>query len=498
MEKIIITSPITKKVIKEIEPADTEEILEKMKRAKEAFLLWKNKTVKQRLRTMKNLRNIMVESLDRIVEDLAVATGKTDMDILTGDVMTCLETIKYYQKHAKKILAPKRREGGILFLGSKFYVQHHPIGVVAIFSPWNFPLQLSLIPVITALISGNAVMLKPSEVTPTVGDMVKDLCQKAGVPTELVQVIHGAKETGQKLIQAKPDKIFFTGSVAAGKSIMKAASENLIPIELELGGKDPMIVFADANFERAVKGAVYGAFTNAGQVCVSVERLYVERPIYNTFVDAVKEEVKKIKVGFGKEADVGGMISMNQIPIIDAQIQNALDNGANLVSELKKDDRFYYPVILKDVNHTMDIMREETFGPVLPIMPFDKEEEVIELANDSEYGLNSSVWTRNIRKARRVASQINAGSCAVNDVIKNITNPSMPFGGEKHSGFGRYHGPEGLYSFSRQQSLMVHSGRGKKELNWFPYNTTIYNIVRKMMLMLYADKTLKKVRNLMK
>ena len=483
-------APATGNPIAGYQMADAEQITTAMSKARQAFSSWQQTPLSQRLGYLKKMRNLIIADSERIVAILVEATGKAHLEALAGDIFTCVASIKYYEKNAGKILRRQRRSGHLLFPKSKFYVEYAPIGVVAIFSPWNYPLQLAVIPIITALVAGNTVILKPSEVTPSVGALVQELCRQIDLPDGVVQVLQGDKSVGQALIQARPDKIFFTGSAATGKKVMAAAAEQLIPIELELGGKDPMIVFADANFERAVQGAVYGALSNAGQACVSVERLYVHETIHDRFVEAVCHETAKVIVGQGINADIGCLTNPPQRQIIDSHIDDALDKGAQLATERRVEANFYYPLVVTKVNHSMRIMQEETFGPVLPIMPFSTEAEVIALANDSVYGLNASIWTRDLAKGERVARQLITGNCAINDVIKNIGNPHMPFGGEKQSGFGRYHGPEGLYSFSRQKAVMCNRGTDKRELNWFPYNHKGYRLVNTLIQVMYSNQSL--------
>lgn len=491
MEKFTAVSPVTGETIASYPMATPGEIADAMQRARRAFAAWHKTTVAQRLSYVSAMKKILVDELDETVAMITLATGKVDVDALTGDIFTCVDMIRYYEKHAAKILHAQKRRRHLLFPGSKFHVEYSPIGVVAIFSPWNYPLQLALVPAISALIAGNTVLVKPSEITPTVGDWLAQVCRRVAMPVDVLQVVQGDGRVGEEIIRARPDKIFFTGSVATGKKIMRAAAEHLIPVELELGGKDAMIVFEDANFDRAVNGAVYGAFSNAGQVCVSVERLYVQETIYPKFMEALVAATGKVKVGKGAEADVGAITNPLQKQIVDRHIDDALAKGAQLATPRKCQGNYHYPVILKDVNHDMQAMRQETFGPLLSVMPFKTEEEAIALANDSDYGLNASVWTRDIHKGREVAGRIIAGSCAVNDVIKNIGNPDMPFGGEKQSGFGRYHGPEGLLCFSRQKSVMVNSGTRKKELNWFPYNSRLYRMIKALLGLLHGG-TLRK------
>jgi len=486
-EEIQAVSPVTGEVIARYAPASEEEVRRAVERGRAAFAGWSVTPIPERVRLLGRLRGLLVQGIDEHVARIAAATGKPHVEALAGDLLTCVDFIRYHEAHAAEHLAPEPRPGGLLFGLSKFHVEYSPIGVVAVFSPWNYPLQLALIPTVTALAAGNTVVLKPSEITPTVGELIGGLCREAGFPADVVQIVQGGPAVGRALIAARPDKIFFTGSVATGREVMRAAAEQLIPLELELGGKDPMIVFADANLERAVRGAVYGAFANAGQACVSVERLYVERPIYERFVQRAAEEAAKLRVGSGLEADIGPIISAAQLDKIEAHLADAVERGARVVGQKRVDGRRFHPLVLRDADHTMRVMREETFGPLLPVMPFDGEEQAVTLANDSDYGLSGSVWTRDLERGRRVAGRLVCGSCAVNDVIKNISNPHVPFGGERQSGFGRYHGPEGLRAFSRVRSVMVSGGMLPREINWFPYGRAAYNALKLLIQAGYGE-----------
>jgi acyl-CoA reductase-like NAD-dependent aldehyde dehydrogenase len=473
-----------------IREATAEEVAAAVERGRAAFATWGRTTVRERVERLARLSAALIDDMDGVVDAISRATGKLRLDALTADVMTCAEALCYTVEHAERVLAPERRPAPLLFGLSRFHVEYAPLGVVAVLSPWNYPLQLALLPMVSALAAGDCVVLKPSEVTPFVGPLILALCARAGLADGVVQVVQGGPSVGRALIAARPDKVFFTGSVATGKKVMAAAAEHLIPVELELGGKDPMMVFADANLERAVAGAVWGAFTNAGQACIAVERVYVERPIYERFVAAATEATLRLRVGAGDGADVGPIINPAQIAVIDAHLDDALARGARLTTPRRRDGRLYHPVVLRDVDHSMRVMTEETFGPVMPVMPFDTEADAVALANDSIYGLNASVWTRDLERGRRVARAVVAGSCAVNDVLKNASNPYMPFGGERQSGLGRYHGPEGLRAFASQRSIMVNAGRARSEPNWFPYTPTAHAAVRAMIHLLHDGRPL--------
>ncbi len=438
------------------------------KEAKEAFRSWSIRPIEERINYLKRLRFHIVDHIDELVDIIIKDTGKVKVDALTADILTTLDGIKHIEKHAKRALG-KKMPTPIFLLGKSSYVEYKPKGVVLVISPWNFPLQLSMIPVISAVVGGNTVILKPSEVTPLVGRAREEIFKDAGFPPNVVQVLHGGKDISAALVKGRPDYIFFTGLVMTGKIIQEQAARELIPTTLELGGKDPMIVFADAPIDRAIGGAIWGASNNAGQVCMSVERLYVERSIYNQFLEKLVEEVRNLKVG----DDIGFMISPAQVGIVRSHVEDALSKGAKLLTGKAPDKwgqgTFIHPMVMVDLTPYMQIMNEETFGVVLPVIPFDTEDEVIQQANNSAYGLNASVWSKDIERAQRVASRLNSGGVAINDVIIIIANSYLPFGGEKLSGIGRYHGDIGLQTFCHQTSVMVDKGKRHREVNWFPY-----------------------------
>jgi len=480
------TSPIDGAPLGDVPCATPEEVRAAVERGRRAAEGWGRTPLAERLRRLGSLRTVIMSDLDAVVARITAATGKPDLEALTGDVLTTLDTIAYLEAHAAEVLASEPRPGHRLAPRSEFRVDYEPLGVVGIIAPWNYPLQLAMLPLVTALAAGNAVVLKPSELVPTVGVLIGELCDRAGLPPGVVQVVQGGPAVGEALVAARPDKLFFTGSVPTGKKIVAAAAEHLVPLELELGGKDPMLVFADAPFERAVNGAVYGAFVNAGQACVSVERVYVEAAIYERFVAAVTEATLKLRVGSGRAVELGPLIRPAQCDWVEAHVDDALQQGARLTTPRERVGNRLGPLVLRDVTHAMRVMTEETFGPVLPIMPFRTEAEAIELANATRYGLNASVWTRDQARAERVVRALVVGSCAVNDVLKNIANPHLPFGGERESGWGRYHGPEGLRAFSRTKAVMLNDGAASTEMNWFPFRPVNYEIVKSLMLASYS------------
>jgi len=457
--------------------------------ARKAAKDWRELPMTERLGRIRSFRGRVVDELDTITETVKTDTGKPSVETLMNDVLPVLETASYLENRAVSILRTEKRRSPFLYPRSRFYVEHHPHGVVLVLAPWNFPFQLALIPALSALVAGNAVVIKVSERTPAMGPLLQNLFMKAEFPKNIVQVVTGGPEEGEALVRSGPDMVFLTGGTTTGRSVMRLAAERLIPLVLELGGKDPMIVFPDAPFHRAVEAAVYGAFVNAGQVCVSVERVYVHKDLFDRFAEALVHRTAGVRLGSDEDADVGPLITEGHADRFRELIQDALDKGARALTPVSIQGRRAEPIILTGVNSQMRLWDEEAFGPVLLLSPFDSEEDAVRLANGTPYGLNASVWTMDLLKGRRVSSQLESGNVAVNDVIKNIGNPHTPFGGVKASGLGVSHGPEGLRSFCRPMAVMVNRGRWKREPNWFPYGPKRRRDLKTMLALLYSDKS---------
>ena len=438
-------------------------------RARAAAGPWAALTYGERARHLLRVRDRLLDRAEEIVEIICAETGKQRAEAVTTELMAVCETIGWYAKNGAKVLAPQPVNAGVM-AHKKAWKRFEPMGVIGVISPWNYPFTLSMTQVITALFAGNSVVLKPSEVTPTVGLAIGELFEDDDWG-DLVQVVTGGGATGEALVRSGVDKIVFTGSVRTGKRVMAAAADSLTPVLLELGGKDPMIVCADADIERAAKGAVWGAFQNSGQTCMSVERVYVADAVYDEFVERVLAEVATIRQDDSGNGDIGSMTFEPQVGIVERHVADAVDKGATVLAGGRRSERpglWYPPTVLVDVDHSMEVMTEETFGPVLPIQRVRDGEEGLRLANDSPYGLNSSVWTEDRDRGVSIANRLQAGNVCINDCIVSYAVTGLPFGGVKESGIGRVHGPEGLREFTTVKAVLGQKVRTPRELWWFP------------------------------
>ena len=499
--KIKVVNPATLEEISEfvVQPAD--EVNAAVERAREAQKAWGKLSVKDRTRHLLKVRDYILDNMDRITEVISSETGKPRSDALGADVFVVCDLIGYYAKKAHKVLAPRKVESGIL-VHKRGWITYMPRGVVGVISPWNFPFNLTMGPVLTALTAGNTVVLKPSEVTTLTGLETGKCFSELGEFSDIVQVVTGDGSTGAALCESSVDMIAFTGSVATGKKIAMECAKTLKPVLLELGGKDPMIVCKDADIERAASGAVWGAFNNAGQVCMSVERVYVEEPIYDAFVERVVKLTNRLKQGLSDEpgVDVGSMTFPKQIEIVEDHVEDARAKGATILTGGKRNEKykgyFYEPTVLTDVTTDMKILTDETFGPVMPIVKVKDTGEALRLANDSVYGLNSSVWSKDKEKARHIAQDLEAGACVINDVIVSYAMADLPFGGVKESGIGRTHGEEGLIGMSHIKAIAEDRSGTKREQTWFPYHPKTYGVMKKALRAMYYRGAAKKLKGL--
>ncbi len=443
---------------------------------------WSKRTLAQRIEVMQVFADLLIERSAELCALLSLECGKPESEAYIAEVLTAIDLTRYYAKLAPKLLRRKYIPLHLLIHRTS-YVHYTPKGVIGIIAPWNFPFIIPFGDVIIALMTGNGVVVKPSEETPLVALKGLELLLEAGVPEGLVEVVCGWGPTGAALCTSGVDKVVFTGSVATGKRVAVACAEQLIPVTLELGGKAPAVVLPSANVERAARGLVYGAYVNSGQICVSVERVYVHRSMHDELVGRIVERVNKLRHGDPQadEVDVGCVISSNQIAIAQRQIAQAVEAGAQVAAGGKTPDmpgQFFEPTVLTGVNNQMDVARTETFGPLMPIIVYDTVEEAIELANDTHLGLMAYVFAGTAAEGRAVAEQIEAGTVMVNDVLTTYAAPETPWRGMKKSGLGVVHGDGGMLAMC--EARHVHSQwvpHLSNEIWWYPIRDGFYDFV---------------------
>lgn len=445
----------------------------------------------QRLEVIKKLKKVLFEKRYKVLETIQKESFKTSTDILTSEVFGPIDFLNFVIKNAKRSLEDKEVPTPIALMGKKSYIWHEPLGTCLSIVPWNYPFFNPVIHAATSFVCGNATIIKPSEVTPMKG-LLEEVFTEAGLKENWVQIVYGDGKVGSALIDTYPDKIFFVGSVETGKKVMAQASKNLIPVELELGGKDPMIVFEDANINRATSGALWGGLTASGQSCTSVERLMVHESIYEAFKNLLIKKANEIQVGDGPDPDyeIGPMVTDFQVKIVRDHLEDALNKGATLLTgkDWDRTSRFVPPLILEGVTKDMVVFGEETFGPIIPIFKFSTEEEALKMANDSEYGLSASIWSEDLERCKRVARGIKTGNISINNVMLTEGNANLPFGGCKLSGFGRFKGEAGFESFSLSKSVLIDKNSKNIETHWYPYDQTKHNMFKELINSFYSGE----------
>jgi len=476
--EIISYDPATGEEIGRAPLAGGRDVRDALKRARAAQPAWAGLSFRERGQVILRARKIVLAQLEEIGRLISRETGKPVAEAISMEIIPTLDLMHYFAHSTERLLRPQKIDiGNYGLMGRSSQVIYKPLGVVGIISPWNFPWATPLDEVVMSLMAGNAVVLKPSELTPLSALKIGEIFKQALLPTGLLEIVTGDGTTGAALTEAGTDKIMFTGSVETGKRVAESAARHLTPTVLELGGKDPMIVLADANLQSAARAAIWGAFCNAGQACASVERCYVHESIATEFIDLVVKETRALKQDKATESniDVGAMSNEKQVRIVEEHIADASSRGARVLTGGRRTQNlsglFYEPTVITEVDHSMDLMRNETFGPVLPIMTFKTDDEAIRLANDSIYGLTASVFTSNMRRGRRLAEQIEAGTVMVNEVVYTHAVAQTPWGGVKQSGYGRTHGRLGLLELVTPQHIHVNRVPLVPDVWWFPYST---------------------------
>lgn len=481
---LISYDPTTGNEVGRVKITTPDGVREAVERSREVFHKWKTTSFAERKRLIMQTREVILADIDGIAKLISAESGKPFGEAIAMEIAPVLDLMQHFARSSEKMLRPAKINIGLYALmGRSSKIVYHPLGVVGIIPAWNYPFSIPLGEAVMALMAGNTVVIKPSELTPLIGARIGEIFERAGFPDGAAQIVHGAGETGAALVEAAPDKIMFTGSVGTGKKIAAAAAKNLTSVVLELGGKDPMIVFDDANLELAAGAAVWGAFCNSGQSCSSVERLYAQEGVAEELTRKIVEKTRELKQGRGDAEDIsiGSMSSERQLKIVEDHVNAFREAGAKIeIGGGRKEGEtlFFEPTVITSATNEMRPMQEETFGPTLPIATFKTEEEAIRLANDSEFGLTASVWTRDYAKGRRVAERIEAGSVCINEVLYTHGIGQTPWGGFKNSGRGRTHGREGLMELVQPQHIHTNRLALLPDAWWMPYTPTAVETFR--------------------
>lgn len=492
-----VKNPATLEPIGEFQVTNAEEVREAVKRARVAQAKWARVPVKERVTYVQRALDLLIEREEQIIDVICADTGRGRMETRVMEIIPSADTMAWFAKRAESMLADKKVGLQTLLKMKRMVVTHRPLGVIGVIAPWNGPFVLSVNPTIPALLAGNAVIIKPSEITPFSGGLIEGLFRDAGLPEGLVQVVLGDGETGAALVEAGVDKLSFTGSTATGRKVAESAGRNLVQVSLELGGKDAAIVCGDANIERAARGVLYGAMFNTGQFCCGTERVYVVREIADEFIAKVVEYAKELRQGSDGTQDVSAMTWPKQMETLERQVEDALAKGARVLVGGKRNASIegaaFEPTVLVDVNHSMLVMTEEAFGPLLPIMVVEDENEALALANDSPFGLSGTVWTRDNARGMRIAKEFETGSICVNESSLTYGAHRAPFGGVKQSGVGYVHGEGVILHFTRQVPVIFDRLGMKTEQNWYPLTEEKNDGMGKFLKFFYGSRIWRKM-----
>ncbi len=484
VDGIAVDNPATGETLATVPELGVAEVAAMAEKARAAQPAWWEAGFEARAEVLLAARGWLVQNAEQVVGTICAETGRPADETQFAEFGYGLSALEFWAKNAPVYLADEEIESASPFVrGKRLVVRYEPVGLVGVIGPWNFPLNNSFGDCIPALAAGNAVILKPSELTPLTSLLMAQMLAECGIPDGVFQVATGRGETGAALVD-EADFVMFTGSVKTGKRVMAQAAETLTPVALELGGKDPMIVLSDADLERAANAAVSYGMNNSGQVCISVERIYAEDAIHDELLERITQKVEGLRQGAPGPAgtvDVGAMIFPPQMDTVEAHIADAVEKGARIVTGGERGEgpgRFFQPTVLADVDHSMLCMTEETFGPTLPVMRVSDAEQAVELANDGPYGLQASVWTRDEARGEEIARRIHAGVACVNDAQVNYAALELPMGGWKDSGLGSRHGPDGIRKYTKRQSLLITPGSaGFRDAHHFPYSAQVTELI---------------------
>ena len=492
-EDIPVENPGTGETVATVPDLGADAVAEMAARGRAAQPGWEAYGFEGRGRVLLRAQKWLMDNAEQVVSTIVSETGKTFEDASLAEIGYGGNAFGFWAREAPNYLADERvKTSQVLVKGKKILLRYRPLGLIGVIGPWNYPLTNSFGDCIPALAAGNSVILKPSEITPLTSLLMAEGLRECGLPEHVLQVATGRAQTGAALVE-HVDMIMFTGSTRTGRKVAQAAAGRLIPASLELGGKDPMLVLSDADVERAANFATYYSMQNAGQTCISIERAYVEEPVYDEFVAKVSEKVRALRVGKSEgpgSVEVGAITFAPQMDTIKDHVADAVQKGARVLAggqEVQGPGRFFQPTVLVDVDHTMKIMNEETFGPTLPIMKVADADEAVRLANDSPYGLGASVFSRDTARGEAIARRLEAGAANVNDAMINYTVLELPMGGAKASGLGSRHGPGGIRKYCSQQAIVITPKLAmKKELFMYPYKSRTSRMLAGLFKLMYG------------
>jgi acyl-CoA reductase-like NAD-dependent aldehyde dehydrogenase len=494
--------PATGKVSASFERTPPLQVPQLLSKAREAQIAWAKLSVKQRCARIAVLKNKILESRETLTDAVVRESGKPRAEAKFADIFVALDSAAYYAKHGPKLLQPEKvphhSSAAKLKSGALLY---EPLGVLAIISSWNYPLAIPLSQIIPAVAAGNAVLCKTSDFTPECGALIEKLFLDAGFPKNLVTILQGSGDVGQALIDAHPDKVFFTGSVFTGRHVAEACARELIPSVLELGGKDAMIVLADADLNVTTSAAVWGSFTNCGQVCLSLERIFVESTISEKFLQLCVQKTQKLRLGPGSDpqTDVGPLIRSQHVQRMCDLIADAVQRGARVLcgGRARPDfgPNFFEPTVITGVDSSMQLFRDETFGPILAVQVIKNAEEAIRLANDTEFSLSASVWTTDTSRGKQIGQQLHAGTVMVNDAISGFAIAEAPHGGTGLSGWGRTHGKPGLLEMVHLKYLDVDRLPKMEKPWWYRYGPDLEKAADAFLRFEFSEGMVARVRH---
>jgi acyl-CoA reductase-like NAD-dependent aldehyde dehydrogenase len=485
-------NPATGELIGAVETLTSSKVQGVVDDVAEVQPFWAALSLEDRARYMRRAGDVLLSELDGIAELLTDEQGKPRVESYTMEILPTVDALKWIADNGPEILADEKLSMPIFLKSKSAKLTYEPIGVVGVIAPWNYPWSIPFGEVAIALMAGNGVVLKPASLTPLIGERIRQTFEKAGLPEGLVRTVHGGGRIGDALAKSSAGKIFFTGSVEVGRKVGVVCARRMKGSVLELGGKDPQIVCPDADLANAISGAVWGGFANAGQTCSGIERVYVHRDVADAFLEGVVRETERLTVGDPRDwaTEIGPMVSDEQAGMVTELVEDAVKNGAEQLTggptkvEGMKGN-FIAPIVLTGVTHEMRIMKEEIFGPVLPVITVDSEQEAVELANDSQFGLGASIWTKDRAKGERMAHQIQSGMVWVNDHSFSHGACVCAWGGVKDSGLGRSHSKFGFYECVNIKQLAWEPG-WTRDLWWQPYDRRLGDAIRYSTQLLYS------------